>query len=50
MTGEDWNVLAKVVVSSGEYQPYTFPSGFSAHWVRVVASSNCTATAYFHYT
>ena len=27
-----------------------FPSGFSAHWVRVVAGKACKATAHFHYT
>ncbi|XP_064613873.1 LOW QUALITY PROTEIN: uncharacterized protein LOC135477633 [Liolophura sinensis] len=50
MSGEDWNVLTRIGVYNGGYNYYTFPPGFSAHWVRVVASANCTATAYFHYT
>ena len=28
---------------------FTFPAGFSAHWVRLVASDNCIATATFTY-
>lgn len=28
---------------------FTFPTGFSAHWVRLVASADCTATAIFTY-
>jgi len=29
---------------------YTFPVGFSAHWLRVRASADCRATAQLHYT
>lgn len=29
---------------------HVFPTGFSAHWVRLVARQDCTATAQFHYT
>jgi len=35
---------------SGGYAQHTFPSGFSAHWVRVVPSAACRATAQLHYT
>ncbi len=28
---------------------YSFPEAFSAHWVRVTANSDCTATAWFEY-
>jgi hypothetical protein len=28
---------------------FTFPAGFSAHWVRLVAADNCIATATFTY-
>ena len=27
-----------------------FPSGFSAHWVRIKTDTTCKATAYFIYT
>lgn len=29
---------------------HVFPTGFSAHWVRVISESDCTATAQFLYT
>ena len=32
------------------YLAYTFPTGFSAHWVRAVANADVNATAFFHYT
>ncbi len=32
------------------YAHPTFPSGFIAHWVRVVPDQSCTTIAQFHYT
>lgn len=32
------------------YAVHVFPEGLSAHWVRIVADTACTATAQFHYT
>jgi len=32
------------------YAFHVFPTGFSAHWVRVISDAACVATAYFHYT
>lgn len=32
------------------YRYHVFPEGFSAHWVRVTAGADCTATAEFIYT
>ncbi len=32
------------------YARHIFPEGFSAHWVRIVPSADCTATAEFFYT
>jgi hypothetical protein len=32
------------------YQYHVFPTGFSAHWIRVVSNTDCTATAQLHYT
>jgi hypothetical protein len=39
-----------LVVQPNGYAQLTFPTGFSAHWMRVVASHHCTATAQLHYT
>ena len=54
--GEPWNTLARVTVNassadlSSNYVHYTFPPGFSAHWVRVVSDTDANVTAYFTYT
>jgi hypothetical protein len=32
------------------YAHHEFPSGFSAHWVRLVPSAECTASAEFFYS
>jgi len=45
-----WHEYATFDVPAGGYVPHEFPSGFSAHWLRVRASHDCTATAYLHYT
>lgn len=37
-------------IAAGASEVVVFPPGFSAHWVRVVADKNCSATAHFHYT
>lgn len=47
---EPWNTLATVAVPVGGYAFYTFPVGFSAHWVRFVASNTANATAWLTYT
>ncbi|MEA3402940.1 MAG: hypothetical protein U9R79_16995, partial [Armatimonadota bacterium] len=39
-----------VTVGGGEQRTHVFPEGFSAHWTRVVADRDCTATAQFVYT
>ncbi len=39
-----------ITVGSGQQRAYVFPDGFSAHWVRLVADSDCVATAQFVYT
>ncbi len=46
----DWHACETIRVPPGGYRPHVFADGFSAHWIRVVASANCTATAYFTYT
>ncbi|KAL8586658.1 hypothetical protein ACOMHN_040166 [Nucella lapillus] len=35
---------------STPYMSHVFPSGYSAHWIRLVALSDGLLTAYFHYT
>jgi len=45
-----WKSYAKIKVGANGYVHHEFPQGFSAHWVRLVADSDCKATAYFTYT
>jgi hypothetical protein len=47
---QSWNLYKTIVVRSGEYVHHEFPSGFSAHWVRVTSDTPCRATAYFTYS
>ena len=42
--------VSRIDVPAKGYAHHTFPVGFSAHWVRVTANRDCTATAYLHYT
>jgi hypothetical protein len=44
----DWAVYERLRVSSTAYR--VFPSGFSAHWLRVTPHADCTATAQLFYT
>ena len=37
-------------VGAHRYVHHEFPAGFSGHWVRLVASESCMATAQIHYT
>lgn len=45
----DWNTYTDLTTSDG-YGVHIFPSGLSAHWVRLVPRDSGTATAQFHYT
>lgn len=45
-----WKTYDTFTVSDNGYVHHEFPDGYSAHWVRVVCDSHCTATAYFTYT
>jgi len=45
-----WQKYATVRVASGEYKYHVFPTGFSAHWVRIKPIQDCKATAEFIYT
>lgn len=44
-----WRTYEVFTVPRGKYLHHEFPDGFSAHWVRVKADSQCRATVYFHY-
>jgi len=37
-------------LATDQYAVHVFPSGLSAHWVRLVPRANCCVTAQFHYT
>lgn len=45
-----WQPYENIRVASGEYRYHVFPAGFTAHWVRLVPSAACKATAVFMYT
>lgn len=45
-----WYRYDTVRVPARGYAHHVFPTGFSAHWVRVTADADCTATAQFMYT
>ena len=47
---QTWKTYATLTVPANGYIHHEFPPGFSAHWVRLVADTGCTATAYFIYT
>ncbi len=44
-----WKTYDIFSVEESGYIHHEFPSGFSAHWVRVIAADDCKATAYFTY-
>jgi hypothetical protein len=39
-----------ITVGPNGYEPFVFPTGFSAHWIRIVPSTSCEATAQLVYT
>jgi hypothetical protein len=45
-----WKTYGRFPVAPGGYVHHEFPAGYSAHWARVTADRDCTATAYFTYT
>jgi len=44
----DWVTYESMTVSG--YKFHAFPTGFSAHWVRLIPDQDCTASAEFIYT
>lgn len=47
--GDGWSPYAQFHVKPGETLAHRFPAGYSAHWARVKADRNTTATAIFTY-
>lgn len=45
-----WQKYTSIRIASGEYKYHVFPSGFSAHWVRLKSNRDCKATAQFFYS
>jgi hypothetical protein len=45
-----WKPYAELSVPAVGYVHHEFPTGFSAHWLRLTARSNCVATAQLFYT
>ena len=46
---QTWKTYDIIRVPANGYVHHEFPVGFSAHWCRVTANTDCTATAYFIY-
>ncbi len=46
----DFHRYLQLKVPAEGYAQHTFPTGFSAHWVRLKADKDCTASAQFIYT
>lgn len=44
-----WKPYSEFEVKPGATLVHEFPAGFSAHWVRVAASADCTATVQLEY-
>lgn len=45
-----WHRYETLRIPAEGYQKHIFPDGFSAHWVRLIAQSDCQATASFFFT
>jgi hypothetical protein len=46
---QEWTTYETVTVPAKSYVHHVFPSGYHAHWVRLVPDRNCVATAIFFY-
>lgn len=45
-----WQLLKEITVPAGQTVTYDFPTGFGAHWARLVPNTATTATAQFSYS
>jgi hypothetical protein len=50
MGGGEWSTYETLKTGAEGYRFHAFPAGFSAHWIRVVPKTTCTASAEFIYT
>ncbi|MBN3583449.1 hypothetical protein JYB64_13705 [Algoriphagus aestuarii] len=46
---EQWTIYKEFELKVGEYLPYMFPEGYSAHWIRLKTDSTSFLTAQFVY-
>lgn len=46
---EEWNIFKKINVKGNGYDFYTFPDGYSAHWVKLKVDKESVVTAQFVY-
>ena len=44
-----WKTYQRITVPAGHAEVHSFPAGFGAYWVRLVADRACKATATFVY-
>lgn len=49
LADDTWSPYRSFELKAGETVTHTFPSGFHAHWVRLVSSAPTTASATFMY-
>jgi hypothetical protein len=49
MGNGDFRKFHSITIKPGEYVHYEFPDAYSAHWLRIVANKNCSATAVIIY-
>ena len=45
----NWLPYATINVPPGQKLTHLFPTGYAAHWIRIVADRDCKATAQFTY-
>lgn len=46
----DWHTYQTLKVPAKGYLHHEFPTGFSAHWVRITVNKGCKTTVYFVYS
>jgi len=46
---DEWNIYKKITVKGNGYNFYTFPDGYSAHWVKLRVDKKSVVTAQFVY-
>ena len=46
---DEWNIYKKITVKGNGYNFYTFPDGYSAHWVKLKVDNKSVVSAQFVY-